>query len=182
VKIPGIEKAIRVRRRVVQGAVETTVSIDQLIPDPACGGPARWRISSKPARLSSKEFESAAQVNRRFSDGRAIRCIDLDSDTATAALGYHLDDREELPVLVTNIVIRSDARWTFVSQGCVSILKAYLHELGSKLGRTSDVGYCTTSENIADACVDLYAFRRAGVPSAWRRFGAYYLLQKQTSD
>jgi hypothetical protein len=80
------------------------------------------------------------------------------------------------------VATRSDPDWMETSQGCVPILKTYLHELGSKLGRPTDVAYFAATESIADTYARRYAFRRAPVPSAWKASGPYYLVQPLVGD
>ena len=176
-KIAGIRSAIRVRTRRRANGVETVVTIDHRIPGSPMSAAARWRISTAPARLPASEFENAAAVNRRFGEGRAIRCVDLETDTTTAAVAYHLDDNAALPILLTDVATRTDPDWMATSQGCVPILKTYLHELGSRLGRPADVAYFAATENVAATYARRYGFRRAPVPSAWKASGPYFLVQ-----
>jgi hypothetical protein len=182
VKIAGIRSAIRVRTRRRANGVETVVTIDHRIPGSPMSAAARWRISTAPARLPASEFDKAAAINRRFSEGRALRCVDLETDTTAAAVAYHLDDTATLPILLTAVATRSDPDWMETSQGCVPILKTYLHELGSKLGRPTDVAYFAPTESIADTYSRRYGFRRAPVPSAWKASGPYYLVQPLADD
>jgi hypothetical protein len=108
--------------------------------------------------------------------------VDLETDTTTAAVAYHLDDGATLPILLTDVATRTDPDWIVPSQGCVPILKTYLHELGSKLGRPTDVAYFAATEDVADTYVRRYGFRRAPVPSAWKASGPYYLVQPLPDD
>lgn len=181
-KIEGIRSAIRVRTRRRANGVETVVEIDHRIPGSPTSPAARWRISTAPARLPASEFDNGAAINRRFSEGRAIRCVDLETDTTSAAVGYHLDDRATLPILLTDVATRTDPDWMETSQGCVPILKTYLHELGSKLGRPTDVAYFAATDRVAEAYTRLYGFKRARVPSAWTASGSYYLVQPLADD
>jgi hypothetical protein len=181
-KIAGIRAAIHVRTRNTKAGVETTVAIDHLIPAAASERQARWRISTRPARIPASEFDNAAAVNRRSGEGRAIRCEDLATGTTVAAVAYHLDDNAALPVLLTAVATRTDPAWVEISQGCVAILTAYLHELGSKLGRPDQVGYFAPTALIAETYTRLYGFRRAPVPFAWKTSGRYYLERPPFDD
>jgi len=182
VKIAGIRLAIRVRTRRRANGVETVVTIDHRIPGSPMSAAARWRISTAPARLPASEFDNAGAINRRFSEGRAIRCVDLQTDTTTAAVAFHVDASVALPILLTDVATRTDPDWLETGQGCVPILKTYLHELGSKLGRPTDVAYFAATEVVADAYARRYGFRRAPVPSAWKASGPYYLVQPLADD
>jgi hypothetical protein len=180
--IVGIRRAIVLKTRTTGAGVETTVTISHLIPAGASERQARWRISTQPARLPASEFENAAAVNRRSREGRAIRCVDLETGLTGAAVAYHLDDIAALPVLLTAVAARTDPAWAELSHGCVVILKAYLHELGSKLGRPEQVGCFAPTALIAERYARLYGFRRARVPSAWKTSGQYYLEQLPFDD
>lgn len=181
-KIVGVHAAIVVRTRKTKAGVQTTVTIDHLIPAAAAQRQARWRISTQPARLPTREFDNAADVNHRSREGRAVRYVDLESGVTAAAVAYHLDDIATLPVLLTAVAARSDPAWVELSHGCVVILKAFLHELGSKLGRPEQVGYFAPTALIAERSARLYGFRRARVPSAWKTAGQYYLEQPAFDD
>jgi len=109
-KIVGIDVAIVVRTRKTRTGVETAVTIDHVIPAAATQREARWRISTQPARLPAREFDNAADVNRRSREGRAIRCVDLETGLTGAAVAYHLDDIASLPVLLTAVAARTDPR------------------------------------------------------------------------
>jgi len=175
--IPGIRQAIAVRTIRRRGVQTTTVSIDHVIPDSAGPPRARWRVTSGPARLPGSEFESAAEVNARFTEGRAIACVDIASNATVAAIAYHIDHRKTNPVLLTDVAIRPDASWREIGHGAVPILKAYLHELSVKLGRDGAVGFFPPTARVAEGYIDRYGFTRAAVPSPWRRYGSIYLKQ-----
>jgi hypothetical protein len=176
-KIVGIRAGIVVKTRLTSTGVETTVTIDHLIPAVASERQARWRISTQPARLPAREFDNAANVNRRSGEGRAIRCVDVETGLTGAAVAYHLDDTAAVPVLLTAVAARTNPAWVELSHGCVVILKAYLHELGSKLGRPDQVGYFAATAPVAERFTQLYGFRRAPVPPAWKTSGRFYLEQ-----
>jgi hypothetical protein len=183
-KIRGIRAAIVVYPR-SRTRADTVVAIDHRIPDTdAESAEAVWRISTGSARLLTTEFRNAAAINRRFTEGRgrAIACIEIASGTTMAAVAYHLDDGEDLPILLTDVAIRTNPAWVEISRGCVLILKAYLHELGSKLGRPDGVGVFAGSRSEAQEYSRLSQFRPAAVPDAWRQSGRWYLEQQPCDD
>jgi hypothetical protein len=184
-RIRGIRRAIVVHTRRTATGRDTTVSIDHLIPEPSADVPtAVWRISSRPARLRASELVNAAAVNQCFAErrGRAIACVDIESSTTMAAIAYHIDPDEDRPVLLTDVAVRRDPTRVDISHGCVLILKAYLHELGSILGRPDQVGYFAATRGVADDYARLYEFRRGPAADAWRRSGRWYLEQPPSDD
>ncbi len=172
IAIAGVSAAVRVRTRRTASGIRTTVTVDHRIPASASERAARWRISTLPLRLPSTHFESAAEVNARSADGRAIACIDLETNTTTAAVAYHLDEGKSLPVLLVAMATRIDDPWVEVSRGCVPILKAYLHEVSRKLGRRGALGVFVASARTVVLYERAFGFRRAAVPAAWRRSSA----------
>lgn len=164
--------AVRVRTRRTAAGAHTTVTIDHRIPASATERAARWRITTFPARLPATLFENAAEVNARFAEGRAIACIDLETNTTTAAVAYHLDEGKSLPVLLVAVATRTDDHWVEVSRGCVPILKAYLHEVSWKVGRRGAVGVFVASARTIALYEPAFGFRQAAVPAAWRRSSA----------
>lgn len=171
VPVHGFRPLIRVTTRRTSDGPRTTVTVDQLIPDSVSGRAARWRISTRPARLPAGTFDNPAEVNARFREGRAIACIDLASNTTVAGVAYHLDEAGALPVLLLAVTVRTDPGWSDVGRGCVMILKAYLHALGRRLSRHGAVA-TIVPERDAELYQEAYGFRRARVPAVWRRSAA----------
>lgn len=178
--IPGIREAVVVRTRRTKMGTETTVTIDHRIPESASGRRARWRISTRAVHLPVSAFENATRVNTRSAEGRAITCIDMTTNATVAAVAYHIDTARR-PVLLQAAALRSDPSMTDQSNGCVLILKSYLHEIARKLGRHGVVAHITSTRAEERKYVDRFGFRPAALPASWTRYGTIYLTQ-QASD
>jgi L-amino acid N-acyltransferase YncA len=176
VPISGIREAVVVTTRKTKTGTETTVKIDHRIPESAAGRSARWRISTSPSHLPVGAFENAARVNTRSAEGRAITCIDVITNATVAAVAYHIDTARR-PVLLQAAAVRSDPSMTDQSNGCVLILKSYLHEIARKLGRHGVVAHITSTRAEERNYIDRFGFRPAALPASWTRYGTIYLTQ-----
>lgn len=171
---PELASAIKIRPRTAT-APRTTITIAHRIPSPGPGRRVRWLITTEPGRLPAREFDSAAAINERA--GRAIRCVDVATNTTVAAIAYHVDEGHALPLLITAIATRTDPDWAETSHGAVLIIKAYLHQAGAMLGRPGEVGCFPGSQARAAEYTGRYGFKRASVPAAWRASGLRYVEQ-----
>ncbi len=132
-----------ISRQVVVREAEgkTEVSIDHRL---SCDLPrhAGWHVQTKSTLLPRGHFPSFAGARIKAASnerGRALYCHDPLSQEVTAALSYHLDERKELPLLITAIGFRTDvARSAFMRERTLSaalVLKHHLHALAAMLGR-----------------------------------------------
>ncbi len=75
--------------------------------------------------------------------GRTIYCHDLGLEQVTSVLGYHLDARAHLPVLITTIGLRDDREMTTAlrerSLAGALVLKHHLHAIARQAGRGGHV-------------------------------------------
>lgn len=134
------------RQVVVRGEKgKTEVSIDHRL---SCdlGRHAGWHVQTKPTLLPRGHFPSFAGARIKAAStgrGRALYCHDPLSQEVTAALSYHLDERKELPLLITAIGFRTDvARSAFMRERTLSaalVLKHHLHALAAIVGRGGHV-------------------------------------------
>jgi hypothetical protein len=119
----------------------TTVAIDHklLCPIDPYGA---WLITTRPTLLPRAHFSSRATSllpTREPRRGRTIYCHDLSRDEVTAVLGYHIDARPHLSVLVTAIAFReaisADPQLPAVTLAAVLVLKHYAHAIAHLAGR-----------------------------------------------
>jgi hypothetical protein len=127
----------------VHAGTQTTVAIDHLLSCPLDGHDG-WRISNKAAYLPKTQFGSQARFRLNSAkDGRTICAHDRASAEVTAALGYHVDTRPRMPVLITAIGLRTDtadSAWeTYRTLAAVLVAKQYVHALAAKIGRGGHV-------------------------------------------
>jgi hypothetical protein len=134
------------RQVVVREATGTTeVSIDHRL---SCEleRHAGWHVQTAPTLLPRGHFPSFAGARIKAASaerGRALYCHDPLSQEVTAALSYHLDERKELPLLITAIGFRTDvAGSAFMRERTLSaalVLKYHLHALAAIAGRGGHV-------------------------------------------
>ena len=181
--ITGIRDAIRISVARRRDADDTHITVHHRIPDVhGRSTRARWLITTNAARINPRVFTNAAEVNRRFAEQRAIRCVDLQTMTTTAAIAYHLDPVARLPVLITAIAVNRDARLVQQSYASAAIIKQYLHHIGQRLGRRGVVSIFASTPERAARYIAALRFRRARVPSAWATNAGLYLEQLPRDD
>jgi hypothetical protein len=117
----------------------THVAIDHLLSCPI-EGHGGWRISNKAAYLPKPHFGSQARIRLNSAkDGRTICAHDRSSAEVVAALSYHIDARQRMPILITAIGMRTDAAdsaWeSYRTLAGVLVVKQHVHALSAKIGR-----------------------------------------------
>jgi hypothetical protein len=159
-----IHQALHVR--VVQRATGpwTQVTVGHVhVPEANEQGGSRFLLTTElAARLSPSQFDRtlAATINQASREkGRVVFAVDLALNEVVAAIAYHLSEESSSPLLITALAPRSDAA-SPVGRACVPMLKACLHELGTYLGRGSQLGLRPGAAAIEDA-QRLYGFRPA---------------------
>jgi hypothetical protein len=120
---------------------QTTVAIDHQLVCPIEPYGA-WRVTTKPTLLPREHFSSRARSllpTREPRRGRTVYCHDLSRAEVTAALGYHIDARPHLPLLVTAMAFRQntsdDPQLAAASLAGVLVLKNYAHAVAHLTGR-----------------------------------------------
>lgn len=138
-----IQRQVTVRER--GGGVETAVSIDHRLIL-ALPGHAGWRVSTRPSKMPLAKFESYPRSQIKSAErlrGRAIYCHDRDLAELVAALSYHLDLNPRLPVLLTMIAFRADAKGNagihHRTLAGALVLKHYVHAIAEKVDRDGHV-------------------------------------------
>jgi len=169
---------VHVTHSVAHGRRATRVSIDHSIPSPGAGRRARWRITTRAQQLSTQQFDRdvcsvinvASQVR-----GRSIYCLDLVRQEVLSAVAYHLDDDATVPVLATAFAFRTDGDDTLYRESLASVIliKGYLHVIGDKDGRGTDIGYDAGGALEIQVATQALGFRRAAVPKGFRPGGSY---------
>ena len=144
-QIAAIRKQLTVHEQRTASGGQTTVDVDhQLVCPLKSHGP--WRISTKPSMLPRAHFSSQATHLLRGGDprrGRTLYCHDRTSGEVVAAIGYHVDARTHMPLLITVVALRDDAatrpRLAAQSLGGSFVLKHYVHAISHLLARGGHV-------------------------------------------
>ncbi len=142
-----IERQVTVRETRRARGRDTTAAIDHRFP---CGlhAHAGWHVRTRPAYLPLAHFPSETRARIKGAEnmgarGRTIYCHDLGLEQVTSVLGYHLDARTHLPVLITTLGLRSDKEMTVAlrdrSLAAALVLKHHLHAIADRAGRGGHV-------------------------------------------
>lgn len=176
VRLPRLRDHVTVER--LDGRSE--VDIDFLFPGPG-SATARYRITTRGTfHLPAAFGWGGGQLNsiRRESRGRgrAIYCIDLEARQVIAAVGYHVDDQERLPVLLRAVASLQHGAPSVmaVSRGTAVVLLALLQVIAEKLNRPHHIDFNAPNRPAWDECTP-FGFRRATLPYRfpYRRGYAY---------
>jgi hypothetical protein len=126
----------------------TKVRIDHRIPADAEAGRPGLRVTTNSRTLFRAHFDSKVRKKmtaRAHERGRRLYCEDLDRAQVLAVLTYHIDERGDVPILITSIGQRADAvgnpQLTQSSRFCAALLKQYVHAISAKLGRGPYLDY-----------------------------------------
>lgn len=173
-----IHDNVRVSESVAHGSRQTRVTVHHRIPSPSSGRRARWLITTTSQLLAPGLFAPRiAEAIRRASDvrGRALYCVDLVWREVLAALTYHLDDDRARPVLITALALRTDGDDTLYRESLAAtlVLKAYLHALGSKLGRGAEIVFEVPPGPQVAVYERALGFRKARTPKGYRSTDVY---------
>jgi hypothetical protein len=159
---------------------ETVVSIDHRFPC-SLDAHAGWHIQTQPAFLPNAQFASETRAHIKGAErmrgrGRTIYCHDLDLGEVTSVLGYHIDARPQLPVLITTLGFRSDsaasaAMYERTIAGAL-VLKHHLHAVAKRIGRGGHVDIDLADKRQLDAA-DRLGFRKAPQLKRFRPAGTH---------
>lgn len=129
-----------------------------------------WHVTTKPTLLPRAHFSSRATSllpTREPRHGRTIYCHERSRAEVVAALGYHIDARAHLPVLVTAIAFRqhiaNDPQLPAVTLAGMLVLKQYAHAIAYLSGRGRHLDL-----DLADGEREEEAARRLGFRTAPR--------------
>lgn len=113
----------------------TTVAIDHRLVCPI-EPYGIWRVTTKPTLLPRADFSSRARSLLPTSEprrGRTIYCHECSRAQVVAALGYHIDARAHLPILLTAIAFRhniaDDPQLPAATLAGTLVLKHYAHAI-----------------------------------------------------
>jgi hypothetical protein len=162
--IPG---HVTVREAAGPGGLRTAVSIDHRVVCPVPGFDG-WRVTTRQTFVPRAHFSSTAANKLKTADhgrGRAIFCFDRRlEDELVAGIAYHIDERPSLPVFVTAIALRADAREDaelarHTLAGAL-LLKQYVHAVARAVGRGDHVHIELPSRDV-EYHARRFGFRRA---------------------
>jgi hypothetical protein len=171
----GLAAAVRVK---TNGG--TRITIEDTIPRAPFRRRGRgWRITTSSHFLRRDHFpnETARRgvaYNDQKARGRTLYCVSAAErgsqarGQVVAALSWHVDERRDAPILITNLVIRGDsADARSLSLAAAAWMLAYLLEVAVRTGRPEEIGVEIDTQPNAD---DLRAtgFRPASTPAAYR--------------
>ena len=101
-----------------------------------------WRVTTKPTLLPRAHFSSRARSLLPTGEprrGRTIYCHERSRAQVVAALGYHIDTRAHMPVLVTAIAFRqctaADPQLPAATLAGMLVLKQYAHAIAHLAAR-----------------------------------------------
>jgi hypothetical protein len=171
-QVTSIRSQVALRRaRGVQGPL-THVAIDHLLVCPI-EPYGTWRVTTKSTRLPRAHFSSRATSLlpiRESRRGRTIYCHERSRAEVVAALGYHIDMRAHLPVLITAIAFRhdtaNDPQLPAATLAGMLVLKQYAHAIAHLAGRSGHLDL-----DLADGDREEEAARRLGFRTAPRLRG-----------
>jgi hypothetical protein len=110
-----------------------------------------------PGALFGREL--AAKINEASQEkGRVFFAIDLDLQEEVAAISYHIPERSSDDIMITAIAPRVDGA-AISGRLCVPMLKACVHQVGTRLNRSGRVLLRTGALGEQEA-TELYGFRR----------------------
>lgn len=140
-----LAQQVKVREATKAHGRETVVSIDHRFPS-EIEGYGGWHIQTRPSFLPFAHFASQTRARVKGTEslrGRAIYCHDLDLAEVTSVIGYHIDERAHLPVLITTLGFRADASGSPAMRdrtlAGALVLKHHLHALAERIGRGGHV-------------------------------------------
>jgi hypothetical protein len=135
---------------------ETIVKIEDSIPPTPFRRRGRgWRITSVTQFLRSDHFpedtpRKGVLHNDEKARGRTLYCVSqIDTHSpaeprrgqVAAALSFHVDDRKQAPLLITNLAIRGDSdEARALSRAAAAWMLAYLIEASVQLNRGDEIG------------------------------------------
>jgi hypothetical protein len=176
-----------VRRRGVAAAVRlrtnggTSIRVEDTIPRAPFRKRGRgWRITTASHFLRRDHFlDETARRGVAYNDqkarGRTLYCVSAaehgsssERGQVVAALSWHVDERRNAPLLITNLVIRGDSPDArSLSLAAAAWMLAYLLEVAAQTGRPDEIGVEIDTQPNSD---DFRAigFRAASAPVAYR--------------
>lgn len=140
--VPGI-----VRRRVTVNVAadgKTWVSVSHRLPPLPfrVAKPSRWRVTNEfnivlSGQFADDEARAVVDSDGLKERGRALYLVDLMRDEVVAALSFHVDSDNTLPIKIRAVLVRTDGdeRWRAFSQAWLSWLFPYVHEVARQSGR-----------------------------------------------
>jgi hypothetical protein len=170
----GLAAAVRVK---TNGG--TSIRVEDTIPRAPFRKRGRgWRITTASHFLRRDHFlDETARRGVAYNDqkarGRTLYCVSAAGSAygrgqVVTALSWHVDERRNAPLLITNLVIRGDtpdAR--SLSLTAAAWMLAYLLEVAAQTGRPDEIGVeIDTQPNSNDFRV--IGFRAASAPVAYR--------------
>jgi hypothetical protein len=162
--LPGLGIEAQVQHSVIEHG-KNALSLDHRIPSGDRAGRARYLITTNYRVLDRAAFRRADRgtINSASLErGRAIYCVDIESDEVSAALAYHVPDRGRL--LIRAMALRQDSNRPDVwrrSRFDLIICKAYLHVFAAKIGRPAELLYNPESAAAATEASENLGFRPA---------------------
>ena len=171
----GLAAAVRVK---TNGG--TSITIEGTIPRAPFRRRGRgWRITTNSHFLRRDHFpnETARRgvaYNDQKARGRTLYCVSAAEHGSeargqvVAALSWHVDERTQAPILITNLAVRGDdADARALSLAAAAWMLAYLLEVAARTGRPAEIGVEIDTQPNAD---DFRAigFRSASTPAAYR--------------
>jgi hypothetical protein len=146
-----------------------------------------WRVSTKPTFLFREHFSSQARHYLKTAEpgrGRTIYCHEPSVGEVVAALSYHVDDNERMPVLLTTIGLRIDTDMNaFLGYRTLAgalVLKQYVHAVAEKIGRGGYVNF-DLANPAHEALARKLGFRPAPKIKGFRT-GGLHLRQPAAGD
>jgi hypothetical protein len=171
----GLGSAVRVK---TDGG--TSVTVEDAIPRAPFRRRGRaWRITTSSHFLRRDHFPIETErrgvaYNDQKARGRTLYCVSAAErgsharGQVVAALSWHVDERADAPLLITNLAIRGDsADARSLSLAAAAWMLAYLLEVAARTGRPEEIGVEIDTQPNADD-FSAIGFRPASAPAAYR--------------